>query len=250
MDAGFVEIKGLEKHFGKTKALSDMDLNLSRGRIIGLLGPNGSGKTTLMKLMNGLIKPDRGIIRINGLKPGPGTKAIVSYLPDRMYIADWMRVRDLLKLFSDFYKDFNREKAEDMLRSLGISEKDRIRTMSKGTREKVQLIMVMSREAELYLLDEPIGGVDPASRDFILRTILTNYSENATVVISTHLIADVEKVLDEVIFLKEGRLVRQELVDDLREKEQKSVDSLFREIFAVTDQSSGLQNMADSREGE
>ena len=140
MEAGFVEIKGLEKHFGKTKAMSDMDLNLSRGRIIGLLGPNGSGKTTLMKLMNGLIKPDRGSIEINGLKPGPGTKAIVSYLPDRMYIADWMRVRDLLKLFSDFYKDFNREKAEDMLRSLGIGEKDRIRTMSKGTREKVQLI--------------------------------------------------------------------------------------------------------------
>ena len=231
MEAGFVEIKGLEKHFGKTKALSDMDLSLSRGRIIGLLGPNGSGKTTLMKLMNGLIKPDRGSIEINGLRPGPGTKAIVSYLPDRMYIADWMRVRDLLKLFSDFYKDFNREKAEGMLRSLGIGEKDRIRTMSKGTREKVQLIMVMSRAAKLYLLDEPIGGVDPATRDYILSTIITNYNPEAAVIISTHLIADVEKVLDEVIFINQGQVVLQSSVDEIREEKGMSVDALFREVF-------------------
>ena len=233
MNETILSCTGLGKKFGSRTALSDLNFSLQRGKIVGLLGPNGSGKTTLIKLANGLLKPSAGEIRIAGQLPGPETKAIVSYLPDRMYIADWMRTDDLLHMFSSFYADFDRKKAEAMLQSLGIGTKERIKTMSKGTKEKVQLVMVMSRSAQLYLLDEPIGGVDPAARDFILKTILTNYSEHATVVISTHLISDVEKVLDEVLFLKEGRLVRQESVDRLREEEGKSVDALFREIFAV-----------------
>lgn len=227
--------QNLSKSYGKKAALKKLSLALPRGKIIGLLGPNGSGKTTFIKLLNGLLSPTEGEIRINGMTPGPETKAIVSYLPDRMYIADWLKVKDLLKLFSEFYADFDMQKAKQMIASLGISEKERIKTMSKGTKEKVQLCMVMSRAAQLYLLDEPIGGVDPAARDFILRTILTNYSEDATVLISTHLIADIEKVLDEVIFLRDGELVRHESVDSLRENEGKSVDALFREIFSVTD---------------
>ena len=223
----------LTKRFGKKCALDDVSFSISGGRIVGLLGPNGSGKTTLIKLANGLIMPDSGSIYIDGKSPGEQTKAMVSYLPDRMYVADWMKVRDLIRMFSDFYEDFDKEKAYAMLRSLDISENDRMKTMSKGTKEKVQLVLVMSREAKLYLLDEPIGGVDPAARDFILRTILTNYSPESAVLISTHLISDVEKVLDEVIFLKEGRLVKHENVDRIREQEGKSVDQLFREIFAV-----------------
>lgn len=224
---------GLTKRFGMKTALDHLDLIVRSGRIIGLLGPNGSGKTTLIKLANGLLKPDEGYIRIDGEEPGVHTKSVISYLPDKMYFADWMRVADVMKLFSDFYADFRRDVAGDMLARLGISERERVKTLSKGTREKVQLVMVMSRQAKLYLLDEPIGGVDPAARDFILRTILTNYSENASVLISTHLITDIEKVLDEVIFLKDGRLVRQDTVDQIREREGKSVDQLFREIFAV-----------------
>ncbi|MDO4266504.1 MAG: ABC transporter ATP-binding protein [Eubacteriales bacterium] len=228
-----LKIEALSKSFGKKKALCDVNLSLEKGRIVGLLGPNGSGKTTLIKLINGLLRPDTGSIQIEGYAPGPETKAMISYLPDRVYTADWMRVKDLLKLFSDFYKDFRSERAKEMLRSLGISEKDRIRPMSKGTREKVQLVMVMSRDARLYLLDEPIGGVDPAARDFILRTILTNYSPDSTVLISTHLISDIEKTLDEVIFLKEGRVVLKDGVDHLRETEGKSLDTLFRDMFSV-----------------
>lgn len=233
MEERLAVIKSVTKRFGKTTALSAVDLELMPGRIIGLLGPNGSGKTTLIKLMNGLLQPDQGSIEIAGSAPGPETKALVSYLPDRMYIADWMRVKDLMHFFQDFYRDFDPDRARSMLDSLGIAEKARIKNMSKGTREKVQLVMVMSRRARLYLLDEPIGGVDPASRDFILRTILTNYSEEATVLISTHLISDVEKILDEVIFLKDGQVVRRGRVDDLRETEGKSVDALFREVFSV-----------------
>lgn len=233
MEERLAVIKGVTKRFGKTTALSAVDLELMPGRIIGLLGPNGSGKTTLIKLMNGLLQPDQGSIDIAGSAPGPETKALVSYLPDRMYIADWMRVKDLMHFFQDFYWDFDPDRARSMLDSLGIAEKARIKNMSKGTREKVQLVMVMSRRARLYLLDEPIGGVDPASRDFILRTILTNYSEEATVLISTHLISDAEKILDEVIFLKDGQVVRRDRVDDLRESEGKSVDALFREVFSV-----------------
>ena len=223
----------LTKRFGKKCALDDVSFSISGGRIVGLLGPNGSGKTTLIKLANGLLHPDGGAVYIDGQRPSEKTKAIVSYLPDRMYVADWMKVSDLVRMFADFYQDFDKEKAFSMLRSLDISEADRMKTMSKGTKEKVQLVLVMSREAKLYLLDEPIGGVDPAARDFILRTILTNYSPESAVLISTHLISDVEKVLDEVIFLKEGRLIRHENVDHIREQEGKSVDQLFREIFAI-----------------
>ena len=228
-----LECSGLTKRFGKREALKQVDLSVESGKIVGLLGPNGSGKTTLIKLANGLLRPDGGSIRIDRQEPGVYTKSIVSYLPDRMYFADWMRVSDMVRMFRDFYTDFRLETAEDMLERLEISGSERMKSLSKGTKEKVQLALVMSRKAKLYLLDEPIGGVDPAARDFILRTILTNYSEDASVILSTHLIADIEKVLDEVIFLKEGRVVRQDPVDRIREQEKKSVDALFREIFAV-----------------
>ena len=198
---------------------------------MGLLGPNGSGKTTLIKLLCGLLQPTRGELAVDGSAIGPYTKSVVSYLPDRMYFADWMKASDLFDLFRDFYSDFQYEKAIDMCRSLGVDPGDRLKSMSKGTKEKVQLVLVMARNARLYLLDEPIAGVDPAARDFILRTILTNYNEEGTVLISTHLISDVEKVLDEAIFLKEGKIMLHATVDDIREREGKSVDALFREIF-------------------
>ena len=228
-----MECMGLTKTYGRKTALDKVDLKIESGRIIGLLGPNGSGKTTLIKLACGLLSPTSGEIIIDGHAPGVHTKSVVSYLPDRMYFADWMRTRDLLRFFADFYEDFDREKAEGMLADLGVSVSDRLKTMSKGTKEKVQLVLAMSRRAKLYLLDEPIGGVDPAAREFILRTILTNYSPEAALVISTHLIADIEKVLDEVIFLQNGRVVRQDPVDSIRENEGKSVDQLFREIFGM-----------------
>lgn len=226
-----IECKGLSKHFGNKKALDHIDLKIQSGRIVGLLGPNGSGKTTLIKLANGLLTPTAGEIRIGGHIPGIESKRIVSFLPERTYLSDWMRVRDQLSFFRDFYPDFDQHKAEEMLRALDISVNDRIKTLSKGNKEKVQLIVVMSRAAKLYLLDEPIGGVDPAARDYILNTILTNYIENATVLISTHLIADVERVLDEVVFIRNGSVLLQETVDALREKEEKSVDAIFREVF-------------------
>lgn len=223
---------GLTKRFGRKEALKDVSIRLESGKIIGLLGPNGSGKTTLIKLINGLLQPDSGTILIDGYGPGVSSKSMISYLPDRMYFADWMRVKDMVKMFGDFYQDFRKETALNMLNQLGIGLDDRMKTLSKGTKEKVQLVLVMSRKARLYILDEPIGGVDPAARDFILQTILSNYSEDASVLISTHLISDVEKVLDEVIFLKEGCMVRQDSVDHIRETEGKSVDQLFRSIFA------------------
>ncbi len=226
-----LECSGLVKRFGSKQALAGIDLTLAPGRIIGLLGPNGSGKTTLIKLANGLLTPTTGRILIDGQVPGPATKRIVSFLPERTYLADWMRVRDALAFFRDFYEDFDIRKAEDMLQRLNISTADRIKTLSKGTKEKVQLILVMSRNAKLYLLDEPIGGVDPAARDYILSTILSNYNEQGTVLISTHLIADVERVLDEVVFIREGQILRTAKVDTLREEEGKSVDALFREVF-------------------
>lgn len=198
---------------------------------MGLLGPNGSGKSTLLKLANGLLTPSYGEILINGQKPGITSKSLVSYLPERTYLNDWMRVRDILEFFGDFYKDFNQQKALEMLQRLQINPQDRLKTMSKGTKEKVQLILVMSREAELYLLDEPIGGVDPAARDYILNTILTNYNQNATVLISTHLISDIERVLDDVIFLANGHVSLAASVDTIREQYGKSVDALFREVF-------------------
>ena len=186
---------GLTKQYGSKAALDNLNLTLPRGRIIGLLGPNGSGKTTLIKLINGLLAPTAGQLYINGNEPGPDTKKVVSYLPERTYFNSWMKVNDILDFFCDFYADFRRNRAEDMLQRLGIDPTARLSTMSKGTKEKVQLIMVMSRDADLYCLDEPIGGVDPAARDYILQTIISNYNENASVLISTHLISDIENVL-------------------------------------------------------
>jgi ABC-2 type transport system ATP-binding protein len=201
------------------------------GKIVGLLGPNGSGKTTLIKMANGLIGWDSGELLINGMAPCQATKSLISYLPERTYLADWMSAGQLLDFFGDFYGDFQRERAVEMLEHLGIDQKQKIRQMSKGTREKVQLILVMSRQAKLYLLDEPIGGVDPATRDYILNTIIGNYNPEASVVISTHLIADVEQVLDEVIFINQGHVVLQQSVDSIREEQGKSIDQLFREVF-------------------
>lgn len=225
------ECSALCKKYGGVQALDGVDLRVEPGRVVGLLGPNGSGKTTLIKLANGLLTPSSGELRICGMQPGPDTKRLVSYLPDKTYLPEWMKVRRLLDLFSDFYADFDRQKALDMLARLGISEAQAIKQMSKGTREKVQLILVMSRAAQLYLLDEPIGGVDPAARDYILETIIRNYNPEASVVISTHLISDVERVLDDVIFINQGRIVLSSSVDDIREKNGMSVDALFREVF-------------------
>ena len=231
MSEQLIVCRGLSKAYGRKPALSGVDLEVGRGRIVGLLGPNGSGKTTLIKLLCGLLQPTTGQIEIGGLPVGVETKAQVSYLPDRMYFANWMRAVDLFDLFRDFYRDFDYEKAIAMCRSLGVEPRDRLKTMSKGTKEKVQLVLVMARKAQLYLLDEPIAGVDPAARDFILHTILTNYNEEGTVLISTHLISDIEKVLDEAIFLKTGKVMLHETVDHIRETQGKSVDALFREIF-------------------
>jgi ABC-2 type transport system ATP-binding protein len=229
--SAILECKSLTKMYSNVTALKDINLTLGRGRIVGLLGPNGSGKTTLIKLINGLLVPNSGTITINGHQPGIESKRIVSYLPERTYLPDWMRVDDTIEFFSDFYQDFDKKKAYEMLERLHLNSKAKLKSLSKGTKEKVQLILVMSREADLYCLDEPIGGVDPAARDYILNTIITNYNENATVIISTHLIADIEKVLDEVIFIKDGLLNMHASVDDIRSKEGKSIDSLFREVF-------------------
>lgn len=228
-----VECYDVSKAFNGKLALDRVNLSVGRGKVIGLLGPNGSGKTTLIKLMNGLIRPTKGDIYIDGKKPGVYTKSIVSYLPDRTYFADWMTTRDMVNMFSEFYDDFDRYKAEKMCASLNISMGDRIKTMSKGTKEKVQLILVMSRKADLYLLDEPIAGVDPAARDYILTTIINNYNEEGTVVISTHLISDIERILDEVIFIRDGKMVRHESVDDIKEKEGKSIDDVFKDTFRM-----------------
>ena len=226
-----LECRGLSKNFGGINALDNVDLQIDSGKIVGLLGPNGSGKTTLIKILNWLLKPASGEVYIDGEKPGVHTKSVVSYLPDKMYFADWMTVEDLMNFFSDFYRDFDRERAEEMCGRLNISPKQKMKTLSKGTKEKVQLILVMSRNAKLYLLDEPIAGVDPAARDYILDTILTNYSENSTVLISTHLISDIEKVLDEFVFICNGKIMRHDSVDDIREKTGMSVDDLFRTEF-------------------
>ena len=231
MNELLVECRGLSKTYGGKTALDGVDLSLGRGHIVGLLGPNGSGKTTLIKILCGLLRPTRGGVTVDGRLEGPYTKSIISYLPDRMYFADWMRAVDLFDLFADFYRDFDREKAMAMCASLGVDPGHKLKTMSKGTKEKVQLVLVMARKALLYLLDEPIAGVDPAARDFILRTILTNYNEEGTVVISTHLIADIEPVLDEAVFLKDGRIILHKSVDDIRAETGRSVDALFREMF-------------------
>jgi ABC-2 type transport system ATP-binding protein len=226
-----MECKNLTKNYGRKTALDDISLKLEKGKIIGLLGENGSGKTTLLKLANGLLPPTSGSISISGESPGKNSKRIVSYLPDRTYLNSWMKVGDLLGLFEDFYSDFSRQKALEMLESLGIDQNIRLSVLSKGNKEKVQLILVMAREAELYLLDEPIGGVDPAAREYILNTIIRNYSANATILLSTHLINDVERILDEVIFISKGRIVLQNSVEQIREEKGCSIDALFREVF-------------------
>jgi ABC-2 type transport system ATP-binding protein len=226
-----LECQSLTKSYSHVTALSNVNLTLKRGRVVGLLGPNGSGKTTLIKLINGLLKPTSGNLFIDGKEPGTETKAIVSYLPERTYLPDWMKVSDAIDFFMDFYEDFDTNRAHNMLEQLHLDETRQIKTLSKGTKEKVQLILVMSRKAQLYCLDEPIGGVDPASRDYILNTIVKNFDENSTLLISTHLIADVENILDDVIFIKNGMITLQSSVDNLRSKEGKSIDSYFREVF-------------------
>ena len=230
-DNPILECKNLVKTFSNKQALKGINLSIKRGRIVGLLGPNGSGKSTLTKIANGLLTPTSGEILINGMHPGIETKKMVSYLPERTYLNDWMKVSDIISFFRDFYENFNSEKAHDMLKKLNINPNDKLKTMSKGTKEKVQLILVMSREAKLYFLDEPIAGVDPAARDYILNTILTNYNEDATIIITTHLISDIERILDDVIFISHGEIALEKTVDEIREDEGKSVDSLFREVF-------------------
>ena len=220
-----VEIVNLTKKYGANVAVNNLTVSLPKGKIIGLLGPNGSGKTTLIKMLNGLLTPTEGTIMIDGNYVGPVTKSKEAYLPDRTYLTMNQTIREI-------YTDFSRERAEEMLKSLGIDPAVKMRTLSKGTKEKVQLILVMSRNASLYILDEPIAGVDPAARDYILRTIINNYNPEATVLISTHLIEDVEQVLDEVIFMRYGQLVLYTSVDNIREEKGKSVDAYFREVFA------------------
>lgn len=240
MNDPLILCQGLSKRFGAHFALNNVNLNVSRGKIIGLLGPNGAGKTTLIKLLCGLLQPTSGTLLINNLAPCEQTKAQVSYLPDRPYFADWMKTCDLVDLFADFYADFDRNKAMEMFSALHIGPNDRIKTMSKGTKEKTQLVMAMSRAASLYLLDEPIAGVDPAARDFILNTILTNYNEAGTVILSTHLIADVERVLDEAILIRNGQIIRHDTVDNIRQVEGKSVDAFFRDLFRTMPYEGGI----------
>ncbi len=228
-----VELVGLTKSYDKKNvAVNNITLTLPKGKIIGLLGPNGSGKTTLIKMLNGLLTPTQGSIKINGQYVGVDTKAQVAYLPDRTYLSGGQKISEILDFFSDFYADFSKEKAIEMLQSLNIDPSVKLKTLSKGNKEKVQLILVMSRQASLYILDEPIAGVDPAARDYILRTIINNYNPDATVIISTHLIGDIEQVLDEVIFMRYGHLVLYTSVDNIREQHGKSVDAYFREVFA------------------
>ncbi len=226
-----VEFKNVHKGYSKKKVLKNVNLNIPKGKIVGLLGPNGSGKTTMIKLMNGLLQPDRGSIEINGMKPSIETKKIVSYLPERTYLNDWMKVKDILEFFHDFYEDFDVQKANEMIKTLKIDKNEKLKTMSKGTKEKVQLILVMSRKADLYILDEPIGGVDPAARSYILKTILTNYNEDSTLLIATHLISEIENICDDVIFISNGEIVLEGNVDEIREEKGKSIDTLFREEF-------------------
>lgn len=226
-----LEIKNLIKKYHTKNVIDNISLNVDSGKIVGLLGPNGSGKTTLIKLLAGLLTATSGDILIDNKEIGIETKAIVSFLPDRPYFANWMKVHDILAFFADFYRDFSMKKAMEMLKLLNIGVNDRIKTMSKGIKEKLNLVLVMSRAARLYLLDEPIAGVDPAARDYILRTIISNYSEDSSVIITTHHIADVEKILDDVIFLNEGKIELNSAVEDLREEHGKSVDEIFRETY-------------------
>ena len=226
-----LNFSNVTKKYGRKTALDNVSLSLPSGSIVGLLGPNGSGKTTMLKLAAGLLTPSSGSVEVCGFKPGVESKALVAYQPDRVYLNDWMNVEQLMKMMCDFYPNFNKSKADEMLGCLGINPFDKLKSMSKGTKEKVQLILTMSREVPLYILDEPIGGVDPAARDYILNTIINNYSENSTVLISTHLISDVESVLNHIIFLKQGKIVRDGNADDIRSEKGMSIDELFREEF-------------------
>ena len=231
MENTIIKLENVVKRYGKKEALKGINLDIPKGKIVGLLGPNGSGKSTMIKLLNGLLQPDEGSIEIAGMKPSIETKKIVSYLPERTYLSEWMKMKDLLKFFSDFYEDFDLEKAEEMIEALNINVDEKIKDMSKGTKEKVQLILVMSRNADVYILDEPIGGVDPAARSFIMRTILQNFSEESTLIIAPHLISEIENICDEIIFLSYGEIKLQGNVDEIREEKGKSIDALFREEF-------------------
>lgn len=226
-----LECRNLSKKYGNFCALSDLNLSLKHGEIVGLLGPNGSGKTTLIKLINGLLSPSSGEVLINNQSPGIESKRIIAYLPERSYLNNWMKINDIISYFDDFYDNFSKERAYTMLDKLHLDPSRRLRTLSKGDKEKVQLILVMSRDADLYILDEPIGGVDPATRDYILNTIITNYNENATILMSTHLISDIENILDRVIFIKNGQVVLNSSVDEIRTQHGQSVNALFREVF-------------------
>lgn len=226
-----VECKALTKCYNKTLALNQVNLNLEPGKIIGLLGPNGSGKTTFIKICAGLLTPTAGTVTVKGMPIGPETKAVVAYLPERTYLSKWTKVKEILDFFEAVYDNFQKDVAYRMLEDLGINPEDKLKTMSKGTREKVQLILVMSRKADLYLLDEPMGGVDPAARDYILNTIITNYNPEGSIVISTHLISDVENILDDVIMIKQGNIVCHDSVDNIRITYDKSLDQVFREVF-------------------
>ena len=226
-----LECNGLTKCYSGKKALNNVNLKLEPGRIIGLLGPNGSGKSTFIKLCAGLLTPNAGDIHILGLPIGPETKGMVAYLPERTYLSKWETVREIVDFFDEMYDNFQKDKAYQMLQDLNINPEDKLKTMSKGTKEKVQLILVMSRKADLYLLDEPMGGVDPAARDYILDTIITNYNQEGSILISTHLISDIENILDDVIMIKEGNVVCYDSADDIRMNYEKSLDQVFREVF-------------------
>lgn len=226
-----LQLNHLSKSYKNHNALSNLNIQIPAGKIVGLLGPNGAGKTTLIKIINGLLQPTTGEVLINGFHPSTETKKIISYLPDTTYLNNYTKIKDAISFFEDFYEDFSREKAEKLLRDLYLDPNSLLKDLSKGNKEKFQLILVMSRQAKLYILDEPIGGVDPAARDYILKTIISNYNENATVIISTHLIADVESVLDEVIFLQDGKIILDGNADDLRTEHGKSIDNIFRDRF-------------------
>ena len=226
-----LEVNNLEKHYGKKQVLQNINFQIGEGQIVGLLGPNGSGKTTLIKSMAGLFQDYKGSILIGGHSPDYYTKSLVSYLPERTYLSKWMTVENAILMFDDFYADFDKDKAWEMMKSLGLEKKQKAQTMSKGMQEKLQLILVMSRKAKLYILDEPIGGVDPAARDYILDTIIRNYTGESSILLSTHLIHDVERIFDRVLFLKDGKITIDEYVDVLREQHGKSIDELFREVY-------------------
>ena len=231
MSEAIIKINNLTKRYGKLTALTDVSLELKPGQIVGLLGPNGSGKTTLIKVINGLLRNYTGEVTIDGQRPNDYTKSQISYLPDTTYLSDWMTGKDVIEFFRDIYADFDEQKMNELLDRMHIDKKVKVKTLSKGNKEKFQLALVMSRRARVYILDEPIGGVDPAARELILDTIISNYAENAIVLISTHLIQDVEKIFDSVIFLKEGQVVLFDEVDAIRQREEKSIDELFREEF-------------------